>query len=71
MSKRLEMLFYNEGGKNVTVGLDHPVEPVNAEQVSEVMDTIIDQNIFTSTDGDVVKKRHARIVERTVEVIEI
>lgn len=71
MSKRLELLFYNEGGKNVTIGLDNPKEPVNPEQVSEVMDTIITANIFQSNDGDLAEKRHARVVERTVDVIEL
>ena len=71
MSKRLELLFYNEGGNNVTIGIDHPIEPVEPEAVSTVMDTMMSENIFTSSDGDLTEKRFARIVERNVEIIEL
>lgn len=69
MSKRLELRFRNEEGRNVTIALDEPVEPVDEEQISQVMDTLIEENVFQSTGGDLTSKRDARIVERTVTTV--
>lgn len=69
--KRIELLFYNEDGKTATISLENPVEPVDAAKVNEVMDEIIEQNVFYTSGGALVKKRGARIVERNVTEIEI
>ncbi|KHF39589.1 hypothetical protein LQ50_14180 [Halalkalibacter okhensis] len=58
-------------GGNVTLSLDNPVYPPNAASVSSAMDTIVEQNAFVSSGGDIVAKKAARIVDRTVEDIEI
>ncbi|MBU9711434.1 DUF2922 domain-containing protein [Evansella tamaricis] len=71
MSKRLELLFTNEGGKSVTISLDDPIEPVDEQIISKVMDDIISYNVFISHDGQLVGKRGARVVSRTVEQIEL
>lgn len=69
--KKLELKFENEDGKTVTYSLDKPVEPVDPEALNQAMDEIIEQNAFTSTGGDVVAKKSARIVERTVEEVDL
>jgi len=69
--KKIELIFENELGKNVTYSLDHPVEPVDAAAVNDAMDEVIAQNVFGSSGGDIVAKKAARIVERTVTDIEI
>src|SRR5699024_529174 len=69
--KKLELKFENYDGKTVTYSLDNPVEPVDPELVNEVMDEIIAQDAFTSSGGDLVAKKSARIVDRQVEDIEI
>lgn len=71
MTKRLELLFTNQGGTNVTISVDDPVEPVDGQAVSQVMDTILASDVFTSYYGNLVLKRGARIVERKVEEVEI
>lgn len=71
MSKRLELIFENVEGKNVTITLDEPVEPVDPAAVSAAMDEVLAQNAFTSGGGDLVSKKAARIVERNVQTIEI
>lgn len=71
MEKKIELLFENEEGKTVTISLDAPAEPVNPFAVNNAMDTIISQNIFTSSGGNLVKKRGARIVGRSVQTIEL
>ncbi|WP_067730630.1 DUF2922 domain-containing protein [Oceanobacillus damuensis] len=69
--KKLELKFENQDGKIVTYSLDQPVEPVNPATVNAAMDEIIAQNAFTSTGGDLVTKKSARLVERTVEEIDL
>lgn len=69
--KRLELIFENEIGKNVTISLDNPKENLDANTVISAMDEIIAQNVFTSNGGDLVHKKGARVVERNVTEIEI
>lgn len=71
MMKKLELIFENELGKNVKYTLDSPIEPADAEAVSAAMDTIIEQDVFHTTGGDLVGKKQARIVDRQVTDIEI
>ncbi|MFA1821413.1 DUF2922 domain-containing protein [Virgibacillus oceani] len=71
MAKTIQLQFENYDGRAVTYSLDNPVEPVDPEAVNAAMDEIIEQNVFTSSGGDLVAKRNARLVERTVEEIEI
>ncbi|GAE27205.1 hypothetical protein JCM9140_3332 [Halalkalibacter wakoensis JCM 9140] len=69
--KRLELIFENEMGGNITLTLDNPVYPANPIAVSAAMDTIVAQNAFISSGGEIVAKKAARIVDRTVEEIEL
>ncbi|WP_068675231.1 DUF2922 domain-containing protein [Oceanobacillus sp. Castelsardo] len=69
--RKLELKFTNEDGKIVTYSLENPIEPVNPSAVSAAMDTIINENAFTSTGGDLIEKHSARIVENTVEEIDM
>lgn len=69
--KQLELKFLNEDGKTVTYSLDNPVDPADPEAVTEAMDEIITQNAFETSGGELVEKKSARIVERTVEDIDL
>lgn len=69
--RKLELKFTNQVGKVVTYSLDQPIEPVDTNAINEAMDTIISENAFTSSGGDLIAKHSARIVERTVEDIEL
>ncbi|HLR09068.1 MAG TPA: DUF2922 domain-containing protein [Bacillota bacterium] len=69
--KKLELQFFNEDGKTVTYTLEKPIEPVDPEDVNSAMDEIIEQNAFTSSGGDIVEKKGARLVEHIVEEIEV
>lgn len=69
--KILELFFENDEGKTVKYTLEKPVEPVDTEEVEAAMDEIIAQNAFTSSGGDIILKKSARVVETTIEDIEI
>ncbi|AIF44598.1 MULTISPECIES: DUF2922 domain-containing protein [Virgibacillus] len=69
--KRLELKFDNYDGKVVTYTIDNPKEPVDPAAVNAAMDEIITQNAFTSGGGDLIAKKSARLVEQTIEDVEI
>lgn len=69
--RQLQLRFHNEAGRMITFTLDAPKEPVDVTEVNGAMDEILTENAFTSTGGDLVSKHSARIVERTVEEIDI
>ncbi|WP_188454879.1 DUF2922 domain-containing protein [Virgibacillus oceani] len=69
--KKLELKFVNQDGKTVTYSLDNPVEPVDSAAVKNAMDEIMAQNAFTSSGGDLVSIKSARIVERNVTDVEL
>ncbi|WP_106496193.1 DUF2922 domain-containing protein [Lentibacillus sp. Marseille-P4043] len=69
--KKLELKFANKEGKTVTYSLEKPVEPVDPAAVKSAMEEIISQNAFTSTGGDLVSIKSARVVDRIVTDIEL
>lgn len=69
--KKLELKFENADEKTVTFSLEKPLEPVDPSKVSQVMDEIIQQNAFTTSGGELVEKKSARIVENIVEDIDL
>lgn len=69
--KTLELKFLNEEGRTVTYSLEKPIEPVDPAAVTNTMDEILTQNALSSTGGDLVEKKAARIVDRTVTEIEL
>lgn len=71
MAKQLELQFLNEDERTVTISLENPVEPVDPETVKTVMDTIISENVFMTSGGDLVGKKGARVVDRTVTNIDM
>jgi len=71
MAKKIELIFKNELGRNVTLSLDNPIEPVDPLQVFQVMDQVITEAAFITSGGLLVNKHLARIVERNVADIEI
>jgi hypothetical protein len=66
MAKKIELLFENVEGRTVRYSLDNPVEPYDSAAVNAAMDLILSENAFTSSGGDLVGKKGARIVERNV-----
>jgi Protein of unknown function (DUF2922) len=69
--KKLELKFENEEGKVVTYSVEKPIEPVDPAAVVAAMDVILTQNAFTTSGGNLVAKKGARLVENNVEEIEI
>jgi len=71
MSKKLDLLFENKEGKQVTLSIDHPIEPVDAELVQTVMETILAEDVFISSGGRLSAIKGARLVDHQVTVIPV
>jgi len=69
VEKSLELLFVNQQGKLVSIIVENPVEPINPEQISSAMDTILAANVFTSSGGEFVAKQGARLLSSEVTKI--
>lgn len=69
--KTLQLIFENEDGKNATYTLNDPVEPADPEDVKAAMETVIEQDVFNTNGGRLVKVKAAKIVDREVEEIEL
>ena len=70
MAQRLDMRFRNTGGRIVSIGVPDPLTTLTEEDVSNAMDLVLTQNIFTSSSGELVAKDSARIVNLTETVTE-
>ncbi len=68
--KRLEMTFKNANDGRANISVDEPREDLTPEEIKDVMDGIIEGEIFYSGGGDLVDIIGARIVRTEVEDIE-
>lgn len=66
----LELVFAKEDGKTVVFSIEKPITPVDAEGVSQVMDTILASTVFSSITEN-TRKKGARLVEKSVSEVPI
>lgn len=67
----LELRFSNAAGRNATVRVPAVRDPYTGTEASELMDEILDRNIFTGTGGEYVSKNSARIVMTDITELEL
>ncbi len=68
-AKHLRMIFENAEGNNRAVSIADPVAEPGEQLVEDTMDLIIDNDVFSTTGGSLVKKVRAEVVERSVDTI--
>ncbi len=71
MALTLEMKFNTANGKTLTLSVTEPKDNITATEVSTVMQTIIDQDVFHNEGFAIVGINQARIVERNVSELEL
>jgi hypothetical protein len=62
-SKVLRMSFATAGGTAFTITITEPKEDLTAAQVETVMDLIISKNMFTTSGGDLLRKRDIKVIQ--------
>lgn len=60
--KRLLMNFMSELGRKVSIAVDDPREDIAEDEIKEVMDLILEKNIFAPNGADLVATVEAKIV---------
>ncbi len=66
MAVTLQMSFVTELGRTVSISIPDPKPGVTEAEVQQAMQTIIDENVFTSASGNLVQIKAAKIVAREV-----
>lgn len=64
LTKRLEMIFQNASGKNVTVAVAEPKDAITDAEVKTAMQGVLSGNYFQTAGGDLVAIVGARITSR-------
>ncbi|MCM3762420.1 DUF2922 domain-containing protein [Alkalihalobacillus oceani] len=65
----LELRFRNDLGRTIAIRVLNPREDVTAEEISGVMDVLMENNVFAGAVQALEAKIDARIVSRAVETI--
>ncbi|HOA34877.1 MAG TPA: DUF2922 domain-containing protein [Bacillota bacterium] len=69
MPRTLQMIFFNEEGRNVTISVPDAREDIQAAEVEAVMENILQRNIFLTTGGEISGLNKAQVVSRDVETL--
>ena len=68
---KLEMEFIDEANKKFVISIDQPRADITPEEVGTAMNTIVANNVFTSAMMNLVAPKEARIVNTTINTLEI
>jgi hypothetical protein len=71
MAKTLELEFVTELGKAARLSVENPKEPIEEAVVKQAMEEIIASGVFTSTNGNFISLKGARVIDRNVTEYEI
>ncbi|MFW2491783.1 DUF2922 domain-containing protein [Clostridium chromiireducens] len=69
MEYTLNMVFNTSGGKKTTFSITDVNSAVTPAEVNSLMNTILTENIFSTSSGDLVSKASAAIVAKTVTAV--
>ncbi len=70
IKKRIELEFLDKANKKFKIFLDDPKEDLEEIDILNAMDLILEKNIFTSNNTDLLEKNLARILETTISTME-
>lgn len=71
IKSKLEMEFKDIAGKKFSLSLESPREDLTEIDIKEAMDEVVNKNIFSTKEGDIVETVGARIVTTEIEEIMI
>jgi hypothetical protein len=71
MEYNLSMTFLTELGIKTTLNVSGVKPTLTKDEVNALMDTVISNNIFTTTTGALAKKSGAQVTQRQVTKFEV
>ena len=69
MAQTLQMIFQNEEGRNVTISVADARNDLEPLDVETAMNGIVDDNLFITSGGEIVKPVRGQIVSRHVQTL--
>lgn len=69
MARKLTMSFVTSLGGRSSIALDEPKTGLTGAEVRTVMETVISNNLFNTTKGDISAVKAAEIVTTTKETL--
>ena len=69
MAKKLVMSFLTAQGATSSMTVDEPKEALTEAEVRTVMESIIAQNIFNTSKGDLAEIKSAEVITTTEEIL--
>lgn len=69
MAKKLVMGFLTAQGATSSLTVDEPKNDLAEQEVRSVMESIIGQNVFNTTKGDLAEIKSAQIITTTAEIL--
>lgn len=67
MNSKLELIFKNQQDRKTRISIDEPRADLTEAEIQATMNSIIAENIFSSTGGDLVAISGARVVTTDIE----
>ena len=65
----LDLVFKNAAGKKVVLNIEEPKPGVTKAEIDAAMQAIVENNVFTTTGGDLVEAVEGRIRTTTLDVV--
>ncbi|MDW5299655.1 MAG: DUF2922 domain-containing protein [Sedimentibacter sp.] len=69
MAKKLVMAFVTALGATSSMTIDDPKDALTEAEVRTVMESIIAQNVFNTSKGDLTEIKSAEIITTTEEIL--
>ena len=66
----LDLVFKNAIGKKVILNVEEPKKNISKAEIDAAMKTIVDNNIFDTTGGDLVEAVGGRLRTTTLDPVE-
>ena len=66
----LDLVFRNAAGKKVILNIEEPKTGVTKAEIDSAMQTVVANNIFNTSGGDIVEAVEGRLRTITLDVVE-
>ena len=65
----LELVFRKAAGRKVSVNIEEPKTGIKKAEIDAAMQTVVENNIFNTTGGDIVEAVEGRLRTVTTDVV--
>ncbi len=66
----LDLIFKNAAGKKCILNIEEPKPGVTKAEIDAAMQTVVTNNVFNTTGGDIVEALEGRLRTTTLDVVD-